>query len=265
MKNRQKPSRVRPSSVTEPVVFTAGILSVFLIIGWWLRGEQSLRSVAFARGFTESLVEDVQTLILLLALVLLIRLAVVLSGRQRLISMTAAALALLLILEEISWGQQLFGWATPSAVAQINAQNETTLHNLIWFQDNYFVLSRFNVLFAIPAFGGMLLGLGWAAAPRRFKAFLPTYSASPFFLFAALVHWGYALQQSSVGFFALEAKIEVRDWEIAELFLYTGLLVWVSISKSTVLSRRSALSKPTMANAEHDLQPPESPKKISDS
>lgn len=32
--------------------------------------------------------------------------------------------------EEISWGQQWFGWMTPRGFAQINIQGETNLHNL---------------------------------------------------------------------------------------------------------------------------------------
>jgi hypothetical protein len=32
--------------------------------------------------------------------------------------------------EEISWGQRIFGVATPEAVARINLQNELTIHNI---------------------------------------------------------------------------------------------------------------------------------------
>ena len=32
--------------------------------------------------------------------------------------------------EEISWGQRIFGWETPEKLAEINAQGETTIHNL---------------------------------------------------------------------------------------------------------------------------------------
>jgi hypothetical protein len=34
--------------------------------------------------------------------------------------------------EEISWGQRIFGWGTPEFLGELNAQNETNLHNL-WF------------------------------------------------------------------------------------------------------------------------------------
>ncbi|SDS37592.1 hypothetical protein SAMN04515667_2035 [Formosa sp. Hel1_31_208] len=36
--------------------------------------------------------------------------------------------------EEISWGQRIFGWNTPERFSDINAQKETNLHNLWWFQ-----------------------------------------------------------------------------------------------------------------------------------
>lgn len=53
--------------------------------------------------------------------------------------------------EELSWGQRIFGWATPEAISKINAQNETNLHNMATqaFQ---------NTLY----FGGWLLLIGFS-------------------------------------------------------------------------------------------------------
>jgi len=36
--------------------------------------------------------------------------------------------------EEISWGQRIFGWATPELLEEVNVQQETNLHNLKWFE-----------------------------------------------------------------------------------------------------------------------------------
>jgi magnesium-transporting ATPase (P-type) len=36
--------------------------------------------------------------------------------------------------EEISWGQRIFNWDTPDEFKHLNAQQETNLHNLWWFQ-----------------------------------------------------------------------------------------------------------------------------------
>lgn len=45
-----------------------------------------------------------------------------------------AVLLLLGALEEISWGQRLFGWSTPDALTRINYQDETTVHNITSFR-----------------------------------------------------------------------------------------------------------------------------------
>jgi hypothetical protein len=42
-----------------------------------------------------------------------------------------AALCLFAAGEEISWGQRIFGWSSPSFFLQHNAQHETNLHNLV--------------------------------------------------------------------------------------------------------------------------------------
>ena len=41
-----------------------------------------------------------------------------------------ALLFVLAALEEISWGQRLFGWGTPQALSEINKQQETNIHNI---------------------------------------------------------------------------------------------------------------------------------------
>jgi hypothetical protein len=46
--------------------------------------------------------------------------------------------------EEISWGQRIFGWETPDSLANINAQDETTIHNLEFFQEGISFSFAFN-------------------------------------------------------------------------------------------------------------------------
>lgn len=61
----------------------------------------------------------------------------------------------LLVLEELSWGQRLFGWSTPATWASLNEQGETNLHNLV---DNSFAshLAGIGAL-ALAALAGILL------------------------------------------------------------------------------------------------------------
>jgi len=47
--------------------------------------------------------------------------------------------------EEISWGQRIFGWETPESLANINSQDETTIHNLDFFQQGKSFSFAFNV------------------------------------------------------------------------------------------------------------------------
>ena len=66
---------------------------------------------------------------------------------MRLHSMVYAIIAFVMLLvglEKIAWGQILFGWKTPENIAAVNAQNQTTLHNLEFFQ-NHLDLNLFLV------------------------------------------------------------------------------------------------------------------------
>jgi hypothetical protein len=69
-------------------------------------------------------------------------------------------------MEEVSWGQQIIGWQTPADWGQVNAQGETTLHNLGPFQGHNDIL-RF-------AFGfGGLFGLALAPLLPRLRVLFP--------------------------------------------------------------------------------------------
>ena len=65
------------------------------------------------------------------------------------------ALGLLLIgMEEISWGQSFFRFATPDAIHKLNEQQEMNIHNLQGFQGNS---EFFFVAFGLGGFLGMWL------------------------------------------------------------------------------------------------------------
>ena len=57
-------------------------------------------------------------------------------------------------MEEISWGQQFFGWETPEEIAWRNAQGETTLHNHHHLQEFLEILA---IMFALSGLIGVLL------------------------------------------------------------------------------------------------------------
>lgn len=62
-----------------------------------------------------------------------------------------AGMAFLVGMEEISWGQRIFGWDTPATLRQINLQNETNLHNLVpWLHWAYLGFTVLPVIVLLP-------------------------------------------------------------------------------------------------------------------
>jgi hypothetical protein len=86
-----------------------------------------------------------------------------LAGRWgRLLPGLLAVAALLAALEEISWGQHLFGFESPPFFQTHNRQAETNLHNLA--PADLFGLATNLAVYALFVFGPILLRLGRPAA-----------------------------------------------------------------------------------------------------
>ena len=140
----------------------------------------------------------------------------------RLFRFGAACLALVLM-EELAWGQVIFSWRTPPLLNEINAQNETTLHNLSWFQD------RLDM-------GTFLASLGMLAvvvlAPRWMQAFTKNCSQPMAAVIRALTpatySWPLFLSVSALAFCiatrTFSDLILNRDQEWGELMLYGSVL-----------------------------------------
>ena len=105
-------------------------------------------------------------------------------------------------LEEIAWGQVLFGWKTPENIAAVNAQNQTTLHNLEIFQ-NYLDLNLFLVSVAL------LIFVLWRPPSRWIQTIMPNGKSIsnnayfipryfwPLFFFAALLSYFVATESGT--------------------------------------------------------------------
>lgn len=65
----------------------------------------------------------------------------------RLVYLLLMGIFFLYAMEEISWGQRIFGWETPDFIAAGNVQNETNLHNFF----NIYFLSLYRLLVFFPA------------------------------------------------------------------------------------------------------------------
>lgn len=73
---------------------------------------------------------------------------------------------LLVALEEISYGQRIFGYATPSAVEQVNTQKEFNIHNIKSLAEITYVILP-NIVLFYTLFGWVLLWMAARVAPRR--------------------------------------------------------------------------------------------------
>ena len=131
----------------------------------------------------------------------------------------------LLLLEELAWGQVIFGWKTPEALRELNAQNETTLHNIGWFQDRLDVLT----FLATVAVLAIVVLVPWickrasrqGSSERRalVRALMPASYTWPLFLFVVGIAYCVATRSYS-------DVIYNRDQEWGELILYgSGLLL----------------------------------------
>ncbi|MGZ8954994.1 MAG: hypothetical protein ACXW0Q_09990 [Methylovulum sp.] len=141
----------------------------------------------------------------------------------------AFSLALIFVgMEEIAWGQQFFGFDTPSAWLSINMQGETTLHNLKHIQGHTEI---FRLTFGI----GGLIGV-WLAFHPYFKKIGAPAILLPWFIIITL----HAAVDLYNDYFPIEQQFDyclMRTAELIELlitisgFLYV-VLNWKMLSTS---------------------------------
>ena len=94
------------------------------------------------------------------------------------IQLLLATVFLLGAMEEVSWGQRLFGWGTPAILRDANVQGETTLHNLGSGDSAIFVLFFWGSVMALA--GGTLRAI-WHHRGKVTSAdfFLPSLVLAP--------------------------------------------------------------------------------------
>jgi hypothetical protein len=88
----------------------------------------------------DGLIENVGAFFFLVAAIGFLAVALLSAGRdpdstgfdvrRKLVFGLLAALMFICFGEEISWGQRIFGWSTPTTISELNAQGETNFHNL---------------------------------------------------------------------------------------------------------------------------------------
>ena len=136
-----------------------------------------------------------------------------------------SAFFIFVALEEVSWGQRLFGWKLPPFLEVYNAQEEFTIHNLVWFH-KYSGEAIIIISFLC------LLGLFFLYRSRRpqniggnrhLLYLIPNWFLASFFGLAMLIFIAIEFFDG-LGFFIS------ADQEFAEFLLSLGFLFFVIVN-----------------------------------
>ena len=152
-------------------------------------------------------------------------------------------------MEEISWGQRLFGWGTPSAIERINFQDETTIHN-VNFANNVI----FEALFWGSALG--LTGGVWRLTANlrglsdRMRMFLPSLTMAPALLMILVWRTGDLWENANIIRLVMDRfNHGPRGSEVPEVMLGLCIMIYTFTNLQKARYLRRVAGSATPANA----------------
>ncbi len=129
--------------------------------------------------------------------------------------------ALFVAIEEISWGQRIVGLVTPDAIAELNRQGETNVHNIPFVQRAFGLAELAAAGYALVA--GLVVAVLQPRVRRLYVLVPPAFLASAFAIPAI-----YRLARYTI---VPQAGQSInRVGELAELSLYAGILAFVVLA-----------------------------------
>ncbi|MEN8255444.1 MAG: hypothetical protein ABFR33_08240 [Verrucomicrobiota bacterium] len=153
----------------------------------------------------------------------------IVKGRHHLYASAFYALfsiALVVIaMEEVAWGQWVFGFETPDCINHINAQQETTLHNMGCLQGKS---ELFRLAFSI----GGLLGVMIHGMPRFNIAGVPPLLFPWFLIITA-----HALLDVYNDYFPIEKQFDAymqRTSELVELLIAMAVFLYILLNSKRI-------------------------------
>ena len=209
-----------PNAWFSPKAFllASTLLGLFLIVHIRLYDPDSR---TFAILYLEDGVFESLTPILMLASIVLLSLSIPrlrkdpqINKYRNLLSLVYILLILVFFLnamEEISWGQRIFGWNTPQSF-EGNVQDETNLHN--YFNQYYLLFYRLLAFFPIVVFVSI-----WLEMCQRYLVFKRTVLPHPSLL-------GLSLLIALVSFVWFEEQ-ELLEELFAVFFLFYSLRIYL--------------------------------------
>ena len=126
-------------------------------------------------------------------------------------------------MEEMSWGQMIFNWETPSLFAEYNIQDETGLHNLWFVHDHTWTIASIimSIAFALSVISGVLRLAGRVKKRSLTDILLPLGCTTSYFFVASIFSWCTVIEKSGIDLI----YFHTREQEIGELFFYSGILI----------------------------------------
>ena len=201
----------------------AASCSIFLYRTFFLNGEPEFRS--YLRTVQEgSIVEWSSFVFLIASSVLLLK-----AARRwckpagHWILLAAASGAFIVGMEEMSWGQMIFNWGTPSFFHQYNVQDETGLHNLWFIHEQTWTIASIiiSIAFALSVLSGLQRSRGMVKARSIADILLPLGCTASYFFVASIFSWCTVVEKSGTDLIFFHT----REQEIGELFFYSGILI----------------------------------------
>jgi hypothetical protein len=176
----------------------------------------------FTTGKVEGVAEWFQAFFYFFASLIFMRLGVRLiknsKGLVRYLPLLFGLFVLFVALEEISWGQKLFGFDTPEEIAVINSQGELTVHNLYPVQ----AVLHLAYIFAGLALSFLTLFRSETSKSLKpsLKNYLPSKTLIPYFMSVSIFYFTFDYVNPLVG-----GLIENHQ-EVAETMFSLGILIW---------------------------------------
>jgi len=162
--------------------------------------------------------------------------AALVRGARKLWALPLAAACFLVAGEEVSWGQRLLGLGTPDALADVNVQGETNLHNI---EGVHGVVRAVSVLVLVTLFALLPLAARHIGMVRdlvdRLRFPLPPPAAAVLVLAGVAFMAAPRLLSGEVSF----ALDEVGELYVAAAWLVFALSTW-ALSGATPAAERVA-------------------------
>ena len=137
-------------------------------------------------------------------------------------------------IEEISWGQRIFGFENPEFMKAHNVQQEINIHNLDLFQPR---MHKAYILVGLYGTLAWLIKLVPALRRRRLVQFtVPDWFISPYFFFVLFIYSFFdylsplAMRFLQNDGFRIGTFVVWRDQEPTELLLALGFLVFMCVN-----------------------------------